>query len=341
MPSPDLQLSEVRTLEPSQLRAFAAEVWDEREAEQVLSRWWWTNDLATAIAAVDPDNGRIAGICVAVPSRWLLPGGNETAAASICGWYVSPDYSGRGLGKTLVLALRDRAPAMNALSISEAAIRSFAKLGWAGPFATRLLLMPAPLLQRLRPRRSPGLSRRSYTASAADFPQALAAALDRIDDAKPPEQLRRSRSSAPWQAHIGCHPGRRYEFHVIEREGEPVGYFVIRATDSEAGRIYRLTRLHYVTDLVVNSEEAPLLDAVFAEIAAAAPASAGSLLLCTSTTSHAEAAVRRGWLSEESFGIGPRLASKAPKFMFGFGFAGLDPGNFHLTFADSDLDHNI
>ena len=321
--------------------AFAAAVWGEATKDDVLRRWWLSCEFASTTAAVDRASGRIAGICVAVPSQWDLPGHGTAEARSICGWYVAPEFTGRGLGKVLVRSFAGEASCMNALSISEAAIRNFAKLGWVGPFATRLRLLPMPLLARARGRAEGRLEIVSYSASSVNFPLGLAAALDRIDAAKPSTQLRRKRRGSDWRAHLACRPNRRPRFHILLCDGEPAGYFIIRSTDREAGPIYRLARLHYVSDLVVNRLDEELLRFVFGRIGAVAPATAGALLFCTSSATLADAAAQAGWLTENSPFIGPRLAQKAPQYMLGEGFVPYAGADFHLTFADSDVDLNI
>src|SRR5687767_11416763 len=105
-----------------------------------------TSGADVATAAIDEATGRIAGLCVGVPSEWDV-GGRSVSAVSICNWFVSPAFMGRGLGKKLVQSFADRAPFMNAFSVSVAAIENFRKLGWIGPFRSELLLFPLPLLR--------------------------------------------------------------------------------------------------------------------------------------------------------------------------------------------------
>lgn len=340
MPEKSFQIRALQDVEPARITHFASEIWPDMSTEQVLGKWWWNGDAVRVLAAVAEDGGEVAGLCMGVPSTWALADGREIGALAICGWFVSPRFTGREVGRMLVKSLFAGAPAMTALAISDAAIRSFIKLGWTGPFSSHLLMLPLPLLGRLR-RRKTGLVSRIYDASAAHFPVPLGVSLDRIDAEKPAQQMRRQRRAAGWRTHVDCHPGRSYQFHVLERDGAPVGYFVLRRTDEKAALVYRLARLQYVVDLVVNEESPALLADVFAELAAAADPRAGGLLLCTSADAHAQEASRQGWLSQSSALIGPRLASKAPKYMLGFDFSRLDPADFRLTFADSDLDHNI
>ena len=341
MPDPDFTLLPVKQVDRAAIIDFAVAVWGEAARHEILHRWWLSCDFADATAAVDNASGRIAGLCVAVPSEWRLPELGIANARSICGWFVAPPFAGRGLGKLLVRSFAADASCMNALSISDAAIRNFAKLGWVGPFATYLRLLPVPLLARFRRSVSGAMTIASYAASSADFPDELAHALDLIDAAQPPSQLRRRRRGSDWRAHLSCRPKRQPRFHIVQCDGRPVGYFMIRPTDREAGPIYRLARLHYVSDFVLNRLDDEVLGFVFDRIGAVAPASAGALLLCTSSPAIANAAASSGWLSEADRVIGPRLADKAPRFMLGDGLVPFASADIHLTFADSDVDLNI
>lgn len=333
-----MTLVPARSLDRELLIAFAPGAWPDDPPENVLSRWWLTSDFAEVIAALDQSSGRIAAICVGVPSRWRLPGGEVGKAISICGWYVHPDFAGHGLGRLLVQAFEQDSPFLNTLSISEAAVRGFAKMGWVGPHATKLRLLP---VLRLRRKGSGEVRLRSFDASATGMADELAQALDAIDAAKPEAQLRRIRTADDWRMRLTARPKRVYRFHVIEAEGEPVGYFAVRPTDEEAGRQYRLARLHFLTDAVFNSDDPQMMRAAFDALARAAPQSAGALLLCTSSGTIADAASAAGWLDERSPILGSRLAAKAPLYMLGGRFVPFEGADVRLTFADSDVDLNI
>lgn len=339
MPDDSFDYSPIRDLDRALILDFAQRTWGEDVAAEVRSKWWLTSDHADATAAIDRASGAIAGMVVAVPSRWPRDGGREVRTVSICGWYVAPDFAGRGLGKLLVRSFDERAPGQNALSISDAAIRNFGKLGWTGPFRTQLLLLPLPMLRRAP--KAGAMTVRSFTVRGDALDDELAAALDRIEAGRPEDQLRRRRGAAEWRAHLSVRPTRVQHFHVLSGGGEPVGYFVIRATDAEAGRLYRRARLHYVTDIVLNRRDEAAIDRLVASIAAASPRGAGALLLCTSDAQFGAAARRLGWLSKASLGIGPRLAAKAPLYMLGGELAALPGGGVQMSFADSDVDFNI
>lgn len=334
------EFAPVRALDRGAICDFAGAIWGEAAREEVLNRWWLRSNFADTKAAVSAD-GQIAAVCVGIRSEWELPGSGTTSAISICGWYVAPQFGGRGLGKALVQSFADEAGSLNALSISDAAARNFAKLGWLGPFPTYLRILPFPALRRAPPASSGNLEFSSYTAFPGKMPEALAAALDKVDAAKPMGQVRRKRRASDWRAHLAVRPNRRPRFHVVSSGGNPLGYFVIRATDDEAGRLYRWARLHYVSDFVVNSSDSELLRLVFASMAQLSPSTAGALLLCSSSALVAKAAEEAGWIGEEDPFLGNRLAAKAPLYMLAGDLAPFAGGDLHLTFADSDVDLNI
>ena len=141
-------------------------------------------------------------------------------------------------------------------------------MGWVGPHATKLRLLPLP---RLRRKRSGGVRLRSFDASATAMPGGLAEALDAIDAGKPEAQLRRIRAADDWRMRLTARPRRSYRFYVIEAGGKPIGYFAVRPTDEEAGRQYRLARLHYVTDAVFNSDDLETMSSAFHALAGAVP----------------------------------------------------------------------
>lgn len=328
-----------RDLDPDALRDFAAAVWGEASHGDVTDRWWLQSDYATTSAAIAAD-GTVAGICVGIPSQWQLPDRGPTQVISICSWYVAPQFSGRGLGKSLVQSFARQASGLNTLSISEPAIRNFAKLGWVGPFHAHLRLLPLPGLRRAGPLRSGTFDIWSSQATSQGFGDELAEALDAIDAGKPETQLRRRRQAADWRHHLSVRPKRRLRFHVIRSRGEPVGYFVTRPSDEEAGALYRRARVHYVSDFIVNSYAPELLAFAFAAMPRFA-GTAGALVLCSSSPEIARAASEAGWMDERSALLGSRIASKAPAFMLAGDLARFAGGDIHLTFADSDVDLNI
>jgi hypothetical protein len=340
MPVSDFQLVQARQIGEPKFRAFAESVWGEGGWDHARGAWWMRSCHVQAAAATESATGRMAGLCIAIPSVWALPDGRVAKAVSICGWYVAPEFNGKGLGRMLVRHFESGTTCMNALSISDAAVHNFSKLGWNGPFSTHLLLLPLPFAHGGR-RVLGSFSLASWNVVGQHLPENLVKALDQIDREKPLGQLRRQRRASEWRAHLGVYPSRRLQFHIVLDGPRPVGYFVIRSTDAEAGHWYRLARLHYVSDLVINACDPGLLRFLIQGIAAVAPISAGGLLLCTSSRTIASAAHAAGWINDQSWPLGQKLAAKAPRYMVGGEFKTYEGKDFWLTFVDSDLDLNI
>ncbi|MBA3404350.1 MAG: GNAT family N-acetyltransferase [Gemmatimonadaceae bacterium] len=343
-PTDTFHFAPISQLEPERIEQFAREVWPgEGDRKNVLESWWMTTSADVATAAVETATGRIAGLCVGVPSEWDIDR-KTVSAASICNWYVSPEFMGRGVGKKLVRSFTERAPYMNAFSVSAAAIKNFLKLGWSGPFRSMLLLLPLPLLSGALWRPQPGLSVATFRTRGTTIPPALSAMLDQIDCERPSGTLRRRRRSSDWRRHLAYFPDRVFDIHIVCRDSHPIGYFALRRADRYAGRIYRLARLSYVSDMAINDLRPDAVRFMLGAIAAApAVRSAGAVLLCTTDAQIAEEAVRSGWLSEKSPLIGSRLEEKAPLYMKGDGFkdGGLANRDLQLTFFDSDVDLNV
>lgn len=340
----DFDFAPVSRLDAERIEQFAREIWPgEVDRRNVLESWWMTSGADVATAAVDRASGRIAGLCVGVPSEWDVDG-VSVSAVSICNWFVSPAFMGRGLGKALVQSFARRAPYMNAFSVSGAAIENFRKMGWIGPYKSQLLLFTAPGPRSLWWRRPSEIAIETYPVDGGVLSPKLGDALDLIDRGRPDHRLRRKRRSADWQAHLAYFPERRFNIHMVRHHGQMIGYFAIRPADRFAGRIYRRARLHYVTDLVINSDRSEVVRAVLDTIITVpAVRTAGAILLCTSDERLAAVAAASGWWSRQTPIIGHRLDDKAPFYMKGDGFNSPAPDgrNLDLTFFDSDLDMNI
>lgn len=341
MPDDTFVFRPIRELEHAAVLDFGQRTWGADAARRVRESWWLTSDHAHALAAVDQASGRIAGMVVGVPSAWPVPGGSGLEPTiSICGWYVAPDFAGKGLGKLLVRSFEPAATALNTLSISEAAIRNFSKLGWTGPFRSQLLLLPLPGWRR-RPKGAGKLSLRRFTICDGHVAPALAEALDQIEAERPSHVFRRARPAAAWRSHLSVRPGRTYRFSIIDRAGMPIGMFASRAGDSQAGRMYRMARLHYLCDVVLNAADPAARNFLAASLGPASPRDAGALLFCTTRADLAEALGMHGWLDRDSPVIGPRLAEKAPQYMLAARLGPLPGDQAELTFSDSDVDLNI
>ncbi|MEO7814222.1 MAG: GNAT family N-acetyltransferase [Sphingomicrobium sp.] len=330
------ELADARDLPLADVERFALDVW--HSADEVAEKWWLQSRLADVLTLVDKESRAIAAICVAVPSHWIIPGSGVVPVRSICSWNVSPHYQGLKLGQRLVETIESHTPFMNTLSISTAAVKSFAKMGWAGPRSTSLRLCPLPRW-RGRGGQSP-LTVETVDVVGASLPAALAATLDRIEAAAP-DVVHRRRTAADWIDHLAVYPGRRTRFHLIGAGAGPIGYAVTRATDEQAGLRLRAARLHYVTDVALDQLDEAQLEAALRLVAGSVDWSAGALLLCTGSVRLAAAAARAGWLTEHSPILGPRLAAKAPQYMLGGAFADYAGADLPFTFCDSDVDLNL
>ncbi len=336
-PLPDrFELADARDLAFGDVERFALDVW--HSADRVAEKWWLRSRLADVLTLVDSETQAIAAICVAVPSHWIIPGVGVVPVRSICSWNVSPQYQGLKLGQRLVETIESRTPFMNTLSISTAAVKSFAKMGWAGPRSTSLRLCPLP---RWRvPGAGSPLTIQTVDVVGPALPAGLAATLDRIE-AEAPDVVRRRRTAADWIDHLAVYPARRTRFHLIGAAAGPIGYVITRATDEQAGPQLRAGRLHYVTDVALDQLSEAQLEAALRLVAGSVDWSAGALLLCTGSVRLAAAAARAGWLTEDTPILGPRLAAKAPQYMLGGAFVAQAGTDLPFSFCDSDVDLNL
>lgn len=330
----------VKQVDSSLVVDFAKRTWGEQRAKSALSEWWFDSDHAETIVALDIAQKRLAGIVVAVKSKWHLPDATISDTVSICGWYVAPEYAGQGLGRLLVSYFDNVTTSQNTLAISGSAVHAFKKLGWVGPFRSQLLLLPLPVL-RLRPREKGIFSLRSYDVRGGALPSALSSKLDYIERTRPCGQIRRSRTADAWRSHLRVWPDRQYRFHIVMADAEPIGAFVLRETDGRAALLYRSARTTYVTDIVMNRHDVDSLSFVSESLGPAAAKTSGCLIMCTSNASVSKALRASGWLSEESPVIGRFLAAKAPLYMLSGSLAQVADNNISMTFADSDIDLNL
>lgn len=335
-----VEISSITSIPPELITDFANRTWGELQAQSVLSEWWLGSPHAETMVAFDKAHNRLAGIVVAVKSRWTLPDRTLSDAVSICGWYVAPEYAGQGLGRLLVRYFDSISTSRNTLAITEDAVRAFHKLGWRGPFRTQLLCLPLPALRR-SPRVSERFSLTSYAVRGNSLPDSLCSALEHIEATKPAGQARRLRSVEAWRSHLGVWPEREHQFHVVLSSNEPIGAFVLRKADVRAAPLYRRARLVYVTDLIINHQDTDSTAYLSASIGHVAPKSAGALILCTSNSGIATAFTRVGWLSEKSPLIGNRLAAKAPLYMLDGRISDVSGDAIDMTFMDSDVDLNL
>jgi len=336
-----LDIVPLKSLSKESILAFAKNVWGKVEGQSIFEKWWISSNYASVLAAYDLEEKKIAGMMVAVPSLWPLRGANFVQAASVCGWYTSPEYSGKGVGKLLVASLDKFTEGQNTLAISQAAASSFKRLGWIGPFSTNLLLLPFPGLKQ-KPKAVEVFRLKTFNdISSKSVPNDLADSLDALEELRPSNVFRRRRNSSDWIAHLEVRPTRRYQFNIVEMNNRPVASYVIRPTDNQAGRFYRWSNMFIVSDLIRNTDDVNTLCFLAGTIGTTLPWYAGSLLLCSTDFRMTSYLSSTGWISKESRIIGKHLARKAPLFMLAGKLATLRLGDLTLTFCDSDVDFNI
>ncbi len=336
----NFKISSITQISSRQISDFALKTWGEEYSRKVLTEWWISSSHAETMVALDERQDRIAGIVVGVKSRWPLNNGTVSDTVSICGWYVSPEYAGQGVGRLLVGYFDRSTTSQNTIAITENAVEGFRKLGWAGPFRSHIFVMPIPVFRRT-PKVNDDFFFSSYKVRGDELPKKLIKELEFIEQSRPKNQIRRLRTIEDLRSHLGVWPNRIHNFHVLTRGAEAIGFFIIRVTDHKAALLYRITRLSYVTDIVMNQEDEQSLLYLSKIIGVAAPWNAGGIILCTTCRKISNALSTAGWLSEKSPIIGKRLLDKAPLYMVG-GLLSLEQqSNIKMTFADSDVDLNL
>src|SRR5262249_26583992 len=136
----------------------------------------------SAVAAMHAPTGAMAGLCGGRRTEWIVAGRSH-AGLAINDWYVTPAHAGHGLGKRLLQTFEAPGRFMHAISISDASIVNFKRLGWRGPYSARRMLLRVPRLTRMLSvwRRRDGIALEDHAVAGGEVPDALAAALDRID----------------------------------------------------------------------------------------------------------------------------------------------------------------
>jgi len=336
----NFKISSITQITSRQISDFALKTWGNEYSRKVLTEWWISSTHAETMVALDERQDRIAGIVVGVKSRWPLSDGTVSDTVSICGWYVSPEYAGQGVGRLLVGYFDQSTTSQNTIAITENAVESFRKLGWAGPFRSHIFVKPIPVFRRTM-KVNNGFSLASYRVYGDGLPKKLIKEFEFIEQTRPKNQIRRLRKIEDLRSHLGVWPNRVHNFHVLIRGTEPIGFFIIRETDHRAALPYRITRLSYVTDIVMNQEDEQSLFYLSKIIGATAPWNAGGIILCTTCPKISNALSIAGWLSEKTPRIGKRLLDKAPLYMVG-GLLSLEQqSNIKMTFSDSDVDLNL
>jgi GNAT superfamily N-acetyltransferase len=107
---------------------------EERKANLLYLHWYYLQNPNTDSAGSPPvwavtRGNKIVGQLATIPVQ-LKAGASYTKAIWILEFILLEEFRGKGLGKRLVLAARERYPTMITLGINEASTRVFASLGW-------------------------------------------------------------------------------------------------------------------------------------------------------------------------------------------------------------------
>ena len=327
---------------------FASRVWRERPPyERILASWWRYAAPGCAAAIVHQSTGTMVGLCAGRPSEWIVAG-QLCPAVSICDFFVDPRHEGKLLGRRLLRHFEAPGRLLNALSISDVAAAYLGRMGWLGPYASSLMVMPLPRAARIFHRsmvKRSGLDLADYAITGGQMPETLRADLDRIEAARTddaPAHMRRGASEWSWRMSI--YPDHTYRFCVAYRDAQPLGYVVVRAMTPGRSRQMGRLRGALMTDLVALHDDPTILRVLAARAAAmAAELGAALALFVTTAASHRRALAAVGFVSPDFPLLGRALARRAPTYMWlprGPG-AGLAAENMTMTFADSALDLDL
>lgn len=325
---------------------FTATVWPNLLPGPRADRFWWRRaDPSGAVAAVHQTTGAMAGLCGGRRIEWTVAGRTHPALA-ITDWYVDPAHAGHGIGKRLIQGFEAPGRFVYAISLSDAAIVNFKKLGWRGPHRSSLMLLPVPRLARLLAalRRHPGdIDLQDHVASGGELPAALAAALDRIDGRVTLGGLAHMRrGAAEWRDRLPVRAERTYRFCIAHLAGEPAGYVVVRRATPGRIRAFGKMEAALVVDLIADDPR------VVRVLAARAVAIAGELnaaiaMAITTIPAHERVLRRLGFVSPAWPLIGKLIGRRAPQFMWvpkgpAAGFTGAEMA---LTLADGPIDFDL
>ncbi len=327
---------------------FASRVWNDRPPyERILSSWWRHASADCANALIHQASGVMVGLCAGRPSEWII-GGRPHPAVSICDFFIDPGHGGKLLGRRLLRSFQAPGRLVNAISVSDMAAAYVSRMGWKGPYASSLMVMPLPLLARIGHSlvvRRADLVLEDHAVRGGQMPETLKAGLDRIEAATAGDAAARMRRGATeWAWHLSIYPERSYRFCLAYRDAEPIGYVVTRRMTS--GRSRRMGRLQaaMITDLVAVHDDAAVLRALGARaVATAAELRAAVALFVTTALSHRRALAAIGFVSPDFPLLGRLLRDRGPTYMWwprGPG-AVLTADGMTMTFADSAVDLDL
>ncbi len=335
-------------IDAEQLVEFASRVWRDRPPyERILSSWWRHAAADCASALVHHSTAAMVGLCAGRPSEWII-GRASYPAVSICDFFIDPRHGGKLLGRRLLRSFEAPGRLVNAISISDIAAAYVSRMGWKGPYASSLMVMPVPLLARighsLTVRRA-GLALEDHAVSGGQMPERLKAGLDRIDAATIDDAAAHMRRGAnEWAWHLSIYPERTHRFCLAYRDAEPVGYVVTRRMTSGRSRHMGRLQAAMITDLVAVHDDPLTLRALAASaVATAAELRAVVALFVTTALSHRRALAAIGFMSPGFPVLGRLLRDRAPTYMWwprGPG-AALSADAMTMTFADSAVDLDL
>ena len=335
-------------IDAERLIDFASRVWPERPPyERILSCWWRHAASGCAAAVVHQSTGIMVGLCAGRPSEWVVAG-QVYPAISICDFFVDPQHEGKLLGRRLLRHFEAPGRLLNALSISDIAAAYLGRMGWTGPYASSLMVMPLPRVARIFHRmmvRRAGLDLADYAIAGGQMPETLGADLDRIEAARAhdaPAHMRRGASEWSWRMSI--YPDQTYRFCFAYRDAQPLGYVAVRAMSPGRSRQMGRLRGALMTDLVALHDDPTTLRVLAVRaVAMAAELGATVALFVTTACSHRRALAAIGFVSPDFPVFGRTLARRAPTYMWlprGPG-AGLAAEDMTMTFADSAVDLDL
>ena len=328
-------------------QAYPGEV---RKLDPGYLRWFYLQN-----PNADPDglplwvvrnNGRIVGQLATIPVQ-LKVGEVSTRAIWVLEFIVLEEFRGKGLGKKLVLAAREKYPTMITLGINDASTRVFTSLGWK-PMGSihryhRMLFAGTAactygkhnwLRECLNSVSWPLRVSQGKRSSAAKYQigrdTILGPEVDKFWESASsqwPVVVRRDHKFVQWQ--FLQQPGKAFEVVRLYERNRLVGYSILFF---RKGRDNGPPPKAAISDLAYDSRnQTEIIDALLsASLDLAIERKAGSLVTDISDV-RVEAQLRghRFWRVKNS----PRFMASSPDFQDIL----YEPKHWYLTRADSDL----
>jgi GNAT superfamily N-acetyltransferase len=321
------------------LARFAQKIWPRTRPAVLGARWWWNAPREPQAWVVEHRPSQaIVALCAARETQ-LEVRGHRYAAASIGDWYVSPDHSGKGLGRMLVTESSRAHAVMYTTSISEHAATSFSRLGWRGNEALPLFMAPTPLMATLGARDGKNVELRFDDIRSNDSPS-----LDDLDGLwgsdGPHAPIGVPRNAAHVLSHVALVPHRTYRLLRTYRHGRLTGFGLWRILAKRSFRGLPWLRIGLLSDYYVAPSDLDTFRALVAAVSRALIGDGCAFFLALSTQRpHMRALTGMGCASPTLPLLGKWLGRLSSRSMHS---ADLDLGRFvddwHVTFADNDMD---